>query len=745
MRKLEQKRQSPNDVFPSPVHDELVEFTPPAFVWLPEKGCDDYELVVNDSTEAECLRIQTKDKYFIPADRFPSGEYSWNIYSGGAERGWWRFRISDAATEFIVPGAAEILECVPAEHPRHIFRQEDISQIVRDNHEELDVLRRNIEIAIKQGMPPRPLFHHDPTALPYREAFGLHREYCDRNLVACALGHVLLNDKDAAEYARQSLLTIADWNPEGPCSVLGPWGDEFGLSHARCLPAVYDWTYDLFDSKERGYIENTIRLYAEQVEKRLRRIDFISHPGDSHAGRLPAYLGEAALVLTGSNQVEEQQVQRWLQYALDIYGSSFPFFGGRDGGWAQGTFYSSSYTKWYTPFFLAVEQICGFSFFEKPFFRNLSQFFIHFYGIGRESFPFGDGNWCKPDDVEWPGFCAQNPYRVYGERYGPDLAENWRRELNTPEYYKLHLLDIFIPKPEQRLPRENNAAENCRAFRDVGLISMHSDIRSPKHDIALLARASKYGNFSHSHADQGNFAIICNGKTMVGPSGYFGRGYGTAHHTNWTRQTFAHNCVTVDSTCQEWGTHTATGRIESLDDYGTHSAATLDLSASYPMLQSYRRTLLLLRPDIVVVIDDLADLSKHLFAWHLHSLSPPELEEDEILIKRDKSKCCIHMYASSSCTCFTHTDTFATPVNEGVTEQFAVEMPQQYHMKWEYSNAESLRIAAVFTLNDATVESRTDAGILNIRSGKGDISVSLIPDDDDALQAESFVFTPAVR
>ena len=65
------------------------------------------------------------------------------------------------------------------------------------------------------------------------------------------IGHALLNDEAAAAHAKQLFLTLCDWNSEGPCSLEGPWGDEVGLSHARCFPAVFDLLYDVLSENER--------------------------------------------------------------------------------------------------------------------------------------------------------------------------------------------------------------------------------------------------------------------------------------------------------------------------------------------------------------------------------------------------------------------------------------------------------------------------------------------------------------
>ena len=142
----------------------------------------------------------------------------------------------------------------------------------------------------------------------------------------------------------------------------------------------------------------------------------------------------------------EEVCRRWLTYAAEVYGGIFPYYGTTDGGWAEGVFYAASYTKWYLPFFSAVERYTGKSYLSRPFYRNLAKFFVHFADPNRENHPFCDGYWCHPEDAEWPGFFAQNPYRFYAERFGDDEALRLMHALDRQEYFKLHLLDAFLPR-----------------------------------------------------------------------------------------------------------------------------------------------------------------------------------------------------------------------------------------------------------------------------------------------------------
>ena len=236
----------------------------------------------------------------------------------GVKRGRQRFTVSGDAVPFLRPTVEQVLAGLPAARPRHLFTKDEIPAILASRTEELATLRRNIEQAYLDGLPERPMFHTDAAALPYREYFGRFRDFCDRNLVACALGYHLLNDETAGAFAKKLFLHLCDWNPSGPCSLCGPWGDEVGLSMARCLPAVFDLLYPLMNDKERRYAGETVAMYAEQCERRISALNYSHNPGSSHVGRLPAYLGEAALTLWGTGIVPETTLRGWLNKALTI-------------------------------------------------------------------------------------------------------------------------------------------------------------------------------------------------------------------------------------------------------------------------------------------------------------------------------------------------------------------------------------------------------------------------------------------
>ncbi len=678
---LEQQTKA-GQLFPAPLEGTEIPENPPTLSWLAEGTREDvFEVTVWDADGRVVWEKRTRRAAVTPEVVFPVGDYTWDVVCGEASRGIWTFRVTEAAAVFVRPTAEEIFAAIPTGHPRHLFTREEIPGITATHEKELRVLRRNIEQAYADGLPDAPRYHRDADALPYREYFGRYRDFCDRNLVALSLGYALLGDEKAGRFAKELFLTVCDWNPEGPCSLCGPFGgDEIGLSNARCFPAVYDMLYPLLNERERRFAAGVVAAYAYQCERRLEGLDFIANPGSSHAGRLPAYLGEAALVLADSGVLAREVCMRWLTYATDVYGGIFPYYGTSDGGWAEGVFYASSYTKWYLPFFSAVERYTGKSYLSRPFYRNLASYFVHFADPARENHPFCDGYWCHPTDTEWPGFFAQNPLGVYARRYGSAIARRMQAETPEPELYLLHLLDVFLPDGDGTaadLPEETALA----VFPEAGFAAIHSDLGNSAEDVACLIHATKFGAGSHRHADQGSFALFAGAAAMISPSGYFGREYGTAHHFEWTNATKAHNCVLIDGCGQGNRDFRAAGRMVAWGEDADGRFVETDLSAAYPMLSAYRRSFRL-EGTVLTVTDVLTSAVPVAVTYCLHTLSCPAADGDCAVVVRDGKSLRI-VPVDGDLGGLAIRDEFDTPLNEGVTEEYRVEMPPQYHLTWK--------------------------------------------------------------
>ena len=381
-------------------------------------------------------------------------------------------------------------------------------------------------------------------------------------------------------------------------------------------------------------------------------------------------------MLADAGVVDRTTLLSWLGYALRVYGGIFPHYGGTDGGWAEGPFYATSYIRWYLPFFSAVERYTGKSLFARPFYRNLTRFLLAFCDPSRENHPFGDGYWSPGEsDAEWPGFFAQNPYRYYARRFGPPSAEKRSRELESPAYYKLHLLDLFLPTP-----REGTTPEPGRlaVFPDTGLIAMRTSPDAPERDLACLVRASRFGSDSHRHPDQGGFALFFGGVALLSPSGYFGRRYGTKHHREWTNTSRAHNVPLFGGVGQYENDYRAVGSILSTEEDGETLRATVSAGGAYPVSVGWTRSFSLVGGALTVT-DEFSQDEPREISLCLHTLSRPAPDGNGFrLTRRGVTLICRPTEGIDRPPEIS--DAFAVGINEGEPAEYAVSMPEQYHV-----------------------------------------------------------------
>ena len=314
-----------------------------------------------------------------------------------------------------------------------------------------------------------------------------------------------------------------------------------------------------------------------------------------------------------------------------IYRGILPFYGGRDGSWAEGAFYSSSYSKWQHPFFLSVERLSDFSFYEHPFYKNYSNFAMDFVATEQNIHPFGDGFWCKRKSVEWPGFFAQNPLRIYAQRFGNQKAIERSEELESSiENYALHLLDIvpttkqlaFVNRPE--IGNENNhlTASHFYDHAGFGIVNFNNT--------SLSFRASRFGNSSHRHADQGNLALIESGLGVLTPTGSYGYCFGSAHHSQWTRTTKAHNLPLIGEQGQLIDDESAIATLTSLQEGDDWCSVKIDLSKSYQGVKSYIRTFVLVKNKGLVIWDNIELFKENTLQWRAHSHLNAQLESNSV-------------------------------------------------------------------------------------------------------------------
>lgn len=684
----------------SPKNNKVTGINPPSFNW-PQDLENRYSLELESLDKKSHWKWKGVSSPFQLPFLLDVGRYRWRLCNADAiESTWFTFTVDRYAENYLPPTAKQLFDLTQGRNQFLLYFDEDIEAIQLQAQDAYAKLKETVK-RVDLDAIVYPNHYRRGKEEEKRKAVHHVREWIDRDLMALTLLYKIWNDKAAGSKAVDLLLRFMEWNPEGPASLIQPciWGDEVGLSLSRNVYLAYHWLSPLLHEAEKNFIRPTLIRIVHQMEERLEQDKFKQYPGNSHTSRLPAYLGIAALAL--HREYNEKICQRWLDYSLMIYRGILPFYGGDDGSWVEGPFYSASYTKWHHPFFLAVERLSDFSFYNHPFYKNYDKFALDFVTSDDTIHPFGDGFWCKRDGLEWPGFFAQNPLRIYAERFGNQESRELCRKLEDEiQWYQLHVLDVIPTIKQLEFVKRNLLVENQKdteiskkqymkyyGFAGLGKASLsHVD---------CYFRASQFGNSSHRHGDQGNIVLIDAGKGVLVPSGSFGYRFGSGHHTAWTRTTRAHNLPVIGGLGQILDDQSGVARVLKMQAESEWIFIQLDLANAYSNVNKFTRNIILIRDKGLIICDTMQLPEAHAIKWHLHS-HVQATEKEHVVHLQDtehhyKVKMISHASIQPTVTEGYEKDTtHSEPIVSDATDNV-------YHMEWNIGKGKEHVIVACCT------------------------------------------------
>jgi len=614
----------------SPLDGQTVEVTPPAFIWKPVQSAISYTVQISNSKEfpEETTRTykQLNLSVFVPKETLSPGQWFWRVgvrSKNGIIFGKIRsFKVTASARQFPFPDWDKVIAKIPRTRPRLFFPGKNLDQYrqwalnrlkpVMEDLSSSCLKEVNRELVPEPGKRPKKL-EFGPWAL---EVMRTTRSPMDV-MENCALAYLLMGDRQLGQEARRRLLHFFSWDPEGPTGFFSY--DEPAMWMMMRGIRAYDWTYDLYSQEEHARIETAMKARAKQFLKRLHQLPFESNPYNSHAGRLPGFLGECALSFIH----EWPEAREWLEYVTLLYYTSFPAWGGNDGGWHEGPHYWNAYMKFALHFIIALHEATGIDLMTKPFFRNTPYFALYTATPYHQNIPFGDGQTGNPSKLG-PLMYAfstllDNPYFRW-----------YSKSLDVCEGTDLLTLTTFNPFLEAISPIN---LPQARQFPSVGIVSFHTALGDKEKDISFLMRSSPYGSVSHGHADQNAFVVEAFGRGLAIATGYY-PWYNSPHHDQWTRATRSVNSILVNGQGQRQRSWEACGQINAFISTENYDYAEAEAAPAYMgLLKRFRRHVLHVRPGIFVIFDDLKAPQPARYQWLLHAYHNFKIGENKRLIK----------------------------------------------------------------------------------------------------------------
>jgi hypothetical protein len=183
---------------------------------------------------------------------------------------------------------------------------------------------------------------------------------------------------------------------------------------------------------------------------------------------------------------------------------------------------------------------------------------------------------------------------------------------------------------------------------------LNSNLRDATSGVQLAFKSSPFGTQSHGYEANNSFLLSAYGQRLLIRTG-LRDSYGSKHHVNWMWSTRSVNNITVDGHGQKKHSSSSQGKIidfqtsESMDVVvgeagGSYFGATSESNPEGRLLDRYTRTLVFVKPELVVVYDRLLARQKSHFEYWLHAKHEFEVQDqDDIRLRVQDVACKIQM------------------------------------------------------------------------------------------------------
>ncbi|HEX6267623.1 MAG TPA: heparinase II/III family protein [Burkholderiales bacterium] len=628
-----------------PADGATVEQTPPDFSW-PDVDPRARYTVTLTYPGGKVRSLPAPQNYINWDEVLPPGRYKWTVTAAGpaSERTSQprAFTVAPDAKPFLAPDMKALAARLKAKpHPRGLPDAATLALMAKQRPEGVQQLRNEVRYRMRKS-PPAPMPDSRSPTNDNRRVYDEVKRTLNA-LPACAL---LGEDPYCTEAARR-LRNLASWDPDGPTSY-----NRRGLNLAArtltfALVLGYDWLHARLDPQDRRLLLKTIgarlgHMHADVIGERSR---VAQRPRDSHGQLTATMLGMMAALVVG----DLPQAEEWMQQALPLAINITQPWGGEDGGFSNGTAYgmwdtANLQSNWYV-----TRWATGIDFAQKAWVRNYARFLAYFNPPGTPAQLFGDGHEVAMFEEQSARFgkgythFAPTPLgRWYASRLSGESPLRFEYLMSPPA-------DFSGPQP---FPK---GTPHSLYLPTTGWAAMHSDLADERRvSVYFKSSPPPHGAFNHQHADQNAFVINAGGERLAIESGYYD-GWRSPHWRHWLHQTRAKNAITYDGGKgqiffeQTGYKKMGYGRIVRFESTPHYDVVVGDATRAYDgALTEALRTLVYLRPGVLLVHDRLASAEPRRWEWNIHALQRMhETSERGIRIESNGQQLCVQMLAGA--------------------------------------------------------------------------------------------------
>ena len=718
-----------------PAEGAVVPLNPPALSWVAEK-------------EAASYAVQwAKDPQFTGAVTVRN--IPWSIYTHSAtlEPGswWWRYRIVSAngrespwsrARKFTVPSGAapfpqptmeELRRRIPKDHPRLFVRPEELPALrtwaAGGGKEIYRKLIARADELVHATPTPEPAVRATPSDPATRKYWWTNRVQTIRALQeAEILSFVWLLTRDPryAAPAREFTLKLAAWDPDGPsnfrlnCEVAKP------LVHR--LARAYDWAWPLFSEEQRRRIRAMLLRRADDAWKSGevgRGAGHLSRPYSSHGNRMWHKLAENAIATLDETPESEQ----FLHYAVTKFFGAYPVWSDDDGGWHEGLAYLGSYMSkapWWIDIARSAMQIDSF---QKPFFARIGDYALYSAPPGTPDLGFGDSS-VGPVSANWSFLY------YYVRRTGNPYWAWWLDAWKVPDKNEEPVLEFLWSRAPAAAPKPPSGLPPSKLFDGIGIAVMNTNLLDGTRNVQVRFKSSPMGRRSHGQDPHNTFTLNAYGAALLVNNVYRDL-HGSPFHSRWVCSTRAQNAVLVDGRGQEPRTASGDGRVLKAEFSSGLDYVSGEAAAAYgDKLKRARRHIFFVKPDVVLIADDLEAAQPSTFQWLLHA--PKEFQVDasrqRLVLDRGEAGVLVEYAAPQPLKMRQWTGYDPEPDAEYLASVNRAPIPPQWHVEAASTDA----AARVFTVTVLRVFRGGRAPEAALRAERDGASLRLVAGDVEA-------------
>jgi len=441
---------------------------------------------------------------------------------------------------------------------------------------------------------------------------------------AATLCWIVTGEETYFARAREILLATSTWHfgPEwkqgavpGAADIY--YNDEAHFRLWRKLPLVYDQLRARLSPADRATILAHFKVRGE------RSVAWIKKQGDiakirpntiegaelsSHPIRFMPMTGLTGLALWD----DLPEARSWWELAYTFYRDQFTPWGGADGGWGEGSAYWRGTFEHasFQDMLLSLRDPLAYA---SPFWKNSPLFALYnvqpyLHTIFGDASNAGRFN-LDPPTADYFDYMARVQQNGFFRSYAALCTDQRPRPIDKglggldrgyPTAAEFLCRNFIVADRPIPAPRPLSELPPHRYFADVGWVSLHRALGRPDDDIQLTFRASPYGSFSHSHADQLGFILNAYGEGLAINSAYR-EFHNSPHHDQWTRQSISKNVVLLDGVGQKAKSKEATARITRFEQNGRTVWTTGDATAAYSAAQKDKGRVRRVTRDIVFI------------------------------------------------------------------------------------------------------------------------------------------------